>query len=95
MESFYMNTPQEWDYKQCLKIANKTARDGLGTPYPWKGYIGSHFGGVRYNGGCVKGDKWYRGEHFPLPLIDPAFEIIHVPTWGYRLIKKEEDNVST
>ena len=48
-------------------MANRTAKDGLGTPYPFRGYIGMNFGEVHYNGGCIREGKWYKGEFFPLP----------------------------
>ena len=95
MSGIFTHKVDKWDYKKCTRIANRTERDGLGTPYPWKGYIGSHYGTTRYNGGCIWEGTWYQGDCIPFPEIDPAFKIIHIPTWGYRLIKKENENVST
>lgn len=86
----YQQHPSEtWDAARCEKEANHTASDGLGTPYPFKGYIGSHYGKHRYNGGVIRDGEYYDGEIVPLPEVDDAYEIIHVPTWGYRIVKKD------
>lgn len=94
----YFVHPQEvWDKAKCSKAARHVAKDGLGTPYPWPGYIGSstsippRYGSIRYNGGCVRNGKWYEGETRPLPKIAEGFEIIHVPTWGWRIVRKESN----
>ena len=87
----YYQHPQEvWNEARCRKEANHTAKDGFGTPYPFKGYIGfSQWGKTRYNGGCIRDDCWWEGEVRPLPKVTDGFEIIYVPTWGYRIKKKE------
>lgn len=59
----------------------------MDTPYPFRGYIGNHYGAVRYNGGCTRNGVWYQGEFFRLPIVHQDYEIIHVPTWGYRIRK--------
>lgn len=87
MHTYYQNTPQVWDAKKCNRMARRTARDGLGTPYPFKGYIGSHYGRVRYNGGCLRDGQLYDGEEFPLPIIADGFSIIRIRTWGWQIIK--------
>lgn len=91
--SCYIYPAEKWDKEKCEKMAKIIAKDGLGTPYPFKGYIGSgltyggEFGTTIYNGGCVREDKWYQGEHRPLPEVAEGFEIEYVPTWGYRIKK--------
>ena len=85
----YKHSAEVWDEKKCQKMVKHRAKDGLGTPYPFKGYIGStKYGLVRYNGGCVREGKWYAGENFPLPKIPKKYKIIHVPTWGYRILPR-------
>ena len=86
-DDFFANPAKVWDAKTCKRKAGHLAKDGMGTPYPWKGYIGNYFGKTRYNGGCGKGGKWYQGEIFPLPKVAEGFEIIHVPAWGYRIVE--------
>lgn len=91
----FQNVAALWDTVKCEKMVKHTACDGLGTRYPFKGYIGSHYGPVRYNGGCVKTDEkgkeeWFQGEYFPLPIIAKGFKIIHVPTWGFRIIRENQ-----
>jgi hypothetical protein len=85
--------PQEtWDAATCAKLAKHTAKDGLGTPYPFKGYLGCplscppRFGAIRYNGGCTHDGQWYQGEFRPLPRLPAGYRIVTVPTWGWRLI---------
>lgn len=90
----YQNKAETWDAKTCEKKAKHVAKDGLGTPYPFKGYIGSStsippkYGAIRYNGGCVREGEWYQGEFFPLPNVAEGFVIQHVPNWGYRIVKE-------
>jgi hypothetical protein len=84
----YQNEAEVWDEKTCKSKANHVATDGLGTPYPFKGYIGSHYGDHRFNGGCIRDNEWWQGEHKPLPKIHKNYEIIVVPTWGSRIRKK-------
>lgn len=93
---YYICPREEWDKEQCKKIAARVVKDGLGTPYPWPGYIGSTtatggcaYGITRFNGGIQRGDKWYAGQIRELPKIAAGFEIVHIPTWGYRLKRKE------
>lgn len=88
----YQHPQEVWDAKKCEKIAKCVCKDGWGTPYPWPGYIGCStypggWGTTRYNGLCERNGNLYRGEHRPLPAVAPGFKIIHVRTWGYRLIK--------
>ena len=88
VNGFYTPTSEQWDDAKCSREARHVARDGMGTPYPWPGYIGSHYGPIRYNGGCVRDDEWFPGENRPLPEVAPGFEIVRVPTWGWRIIEK-------
>jgi len=97
MSDAYFVHPQEvWDLSTCEKKAKYTAKDGLGTPYPFKGYIGSEtsippaFGKIRYNGGCVHNGQWYEGEIRPLPSVAPGYEIVRVPRWGWQIKKCDQ-----
>jgi hypothetical protein len=93
MPKIYQHPRETWDAKQCEKAAKHVAKDGLGTPYPWPGYIGQ-YGETIYNGGCTRpreNGEWYDGENFPLPIVKPPYQIIHVSTWGYRIIRDITD----
>lgn len=93
----YQHPQETWDAKKCEKLAKRLCRDGCGTPYPWKGYLPElqNNGITRYNGGTVIADKWWQGEERQLPIVAEGFEIIHVSTWGYRIIKTPACGVST
>jgi hypothetical protein len=46
---------EQWDAAKCERMARRIAKDGMGTPYPFRGYIGSSatvggYGKTRYNG---------------------------------------------
>ena len=90
----YFTHPQEtWTPRQCELAAKRFARDGMGTRYPWPGYIGSFanpsgsgYGKIRFNGGCCHGGDWYEGEIRPLPFVAKGFKIIRVPSWGWRIV---------
>ena len=84
-EKIYKIKPEVWDEKKCRRASRRTAKDGLGTPYHFKGYIGSLFGVIRYNGGCIREGEWYNGEDRPLPIVAEGYEIVHVPTWGWQI----------
>ena len=88
----YYTFPQEvWDEKECEKRAKHLVEDGFGTPYPFRGYIGMlKYGQHRLNGGFVKNGDWYEGYIVLLPKIDDKYEIVRVPSWGYRIVKKEQ-----
>ena len=86
----FENKPEVWDAKRCAKAAKHRAADGMGTKQNRKGYIGCTtspygYGIHRYNGGCIRNGEWYQGENNPLPIIDDAYEIFHVTTWGYYI----------
>jgi len=63
---YFQHPAETWNKQKCEKIANSIAKDGLGTPYPFRGYIGSStstppkYGSVRYNGGCIRNEEWYQ-----------------------------------
>lgn len=91
---FYIHPQEVWDKEKCEKMAKRRAKDGLGTPYPFKGYIGNYlsaysgYGKIRYNGLCFRNGEWYNGEIRPLPLVADGYEIVEVPRWGYRIRRK-------
>lgn len=89
-KNLYHHPEVRWNLQACRRAAKHVAKDGLGTPYPWPGYIGNHFGSTIYNGGCVYDGHWYQGEHRSLPLVHEDYEIIHVPTWGYRIVRRKK-----
>jgi hypothetical protein len=89
------NHPQEtWSEEACKKKANRIAVDGMGTPYPFKGYIGSSasipsaYGLQRYNGGTSIDGVWYEATFRPLPKLAKGYKIINVPSWGWRIVKE-------
>lgn len=93
---YYVHPQETWDAAKCKKLANYTAKDGMGNPYHFKGYLGSsasipsRFGRTTYNGGCVRHDDWYEGEEFHFPVLAEGYEIVAVPTWGWRIKRKEK-----
>jgi hypothetical protein len=96
--NYYVHPQETWDKAECEKRAKHYASDGLGTKYPFPGYLGSsasarsRFGRTRYNGGCVIDEEWYAGEEIPFPAIHEDYEIVVVRTWGWRIRKKEKSN---
>lgn len=80
---YYVHEPENWDHERCVKESKRYHRDGCGTKMHRPGYIGQHYGKIRYNGGCIREDDWWEGEIIPLPIVSPGFVIIHVRTWGY------------
>jgi hypothetical protein len=94
VDNYYVHPEETWDEKKCAKLAKHYASDGLGTKYPFPGYLGCstsgypRFGRIRYNGGCVRNDEWYAGEEIPFPKIPESYEIVVVPSWGWQIRKK-------
>lgn len=93
---FYTHQQEIWDKAKCEKVAKHIEKDGLDTPYPFKGYIGCStvpiqyggYGRQKLNGGCVYNGVWYEGEERLLPQIDEEYEIVEIPSWGFRIKKK-------
>ena len=92
------NYPIEvWNKETCEKAAKYRAKDGLGTPYPFRGYIGSTasvpaaYGVTRFNGGTVIDGQWYEGINRPHPIVAKGFEIVSVLSWGWRIVKSPVD----
>lgn len=88
------NYPAEiWDAATCERKAKHLAKDGMGTRYPFRGYIGSSasipaaYGVTRFNGGTVVNGEWYESTCRPLPILAKGFEIVVVPSWGWRIVK--------
>jgi hypothetical protein len=80
--------PQEkWDAKKCARLAKTIAKDGLGTPYHFKGYVGNLIRKTeRYNGGTIINGEWWQGVEQTLPKLPKGYKLIMVPTWGWRLV---------
>ena len=95
MTLMYIHPREVWDEDKCEKIAKRTARDGMGTKYHFKGYIGTcagrapygGYGRVVYNGMIEREGELYHGEIRRLPRVAKGFKIIKRPTWGYQLVK--------
>jgi hypothetical protein len=92
----YQHPQEEWDAKTCEKLSKRVAKDGLGTKYPFKGYIyqgeiGHHIFGntVRYNGGCIRDGQWWQGEEWPLPKLADGYKFVYVTTWGWRIVRAD------
>lgn len=90
--------PQEtWGAAKCLKFSRRTQRDGLGTPYPFKGYLpaphpcATHGQPLRFNGGTVIDGEWYDSVMWPLPKVAEGFKWEYLCTWGYRLVKENAE----
>jgi len=83
---------EEWDVAKCKKMVNYTATDGMGTKYPFKGYIGSSasrpsaYGLEEYNGGVLIGNEHYNATYREFPSLPLGFKIVAVPSWGWRII---------
>jgi len=90
----YFHKQESWNKAKCEKMARHVAKDGLGTPYPFKGYIGADTGPyaigvtIRLNGGCVHDGVWHEAEIRPLPQVADGFEIVNVPRYGWRIVRK-------
>ena len=90
---YYIHPQKTWDAKKCERLARHTAKDGMGTKYHFKGYLGSSasipvtFGLQEYNGGCIHNGEWYKGEIRLFPKLAEGYEIVIVPSWGYRIQK--------
>ena len=81
-----------WDEATCKKLAQKVEKDGLGTPYKFKGYMGYCLPRLitRYNGGCVRNGEWYKGEYHPYPRLPKNYELRNLTSWGLVLVEKEK-----
>lgn len=89
-KNYFIKKREVWDEKLCKKLANATATDGMGTKYPFKGYVGHRVREVvvKYNGGTIIDGQWYQGVITPRPLLPKDYEFINVTSWGLRLIKQ-------
>ena len=92
----YQHPQETWDAAKCRKLAKKRWKNAFGDSMaPWPGFLPSQipsqspfqFGEHRYNGGCWRADQWWQGEEWPMPILAPGFEIIHVTSWGYRIVE--------
>jgi hypothetical protein len=84
----YTYPREKWDEKKCRKLARAIQRDGVGTPYPFRGYVGNILRKTQdYNGGTVINDEWYQGVIHLLPEIPPNFQFVMRISWGYQIIE--------
>lgn len=94
-KGYYEHPPEVWDEKKCKRLAKHVPVDAFGTKAPFSGYLGSwsvYYGGYgyqRYNGGCIRDGDWYEGEYRPLPTLAPGYKIVHVTSWGYRIVDEK------
>lgn len=93
-DNYFTHPAEVWDAKKCERVAKSRRSDSYGTKETRPGRItgsASSYPGygqtVRYNGGCVRGDKWFEGETVPLPTVPENFRFEYVPTWGTYLVK--------
>ena len=77
-----------WGPDKCARMAKRTAKDGLGTPYSFKGAVPELPTSTDYNGGTIVNGKWYQGVIYSLPILAPGFKWVRVPTWCYRIVKE-------
>ena len=77
---FFQHPVETWDTKKCLKMSRRTATDGMGTPYGFKGAVPELPKTQRFNGGCCRNGVWYPGEEFQLPILAAGFSWVYVPT---------------
>ncbi len=85
----YAYPAETWDEKKCAKMAKRIAKDGLGTPYHFRGAVPYLSTGEVYNGGTVIDGEWYQGWTRPLPILAPGYSWVRVPTWCWRIVKDE------
>ena len=79
-----------WGEAECANRAAHVAKDAMGKPFPHPGSLKGPYGAVPHSNGTIVGGEWYKGTYHPLPKLAEGYEIIYLPTWGYRLIKQEE-----
>lgn len=91
----YTYPTEVWSADKCLRFSKRYARDGMGTKYPFPGYLeqphscGRHGFPLRFNGGTVIGDEWYEAVLWPLPEVAQGFKWITEVSWGWRLVKEQ------
>ena len=85
-DDWFHVTPEKWTTEKCRKAASSCPKDAYGTRGP-KGLVpGIKNGPLRYNGGCVHGDVWYKGDVFHKPELPEGFRWEYLPSWGYKLV---------
>lgn len=84
----FRHAPETWSTAECERISKRVWKDGLGTPYPFPGYIPGPFGPQRsYNGPIERNGELWKAEYYPFPEIPSQFRIIAALSWGYRLVE--------
>ena len=91
----YVHKQEVWDDKECERKARYAPKDAWGNRPP-KGIISQsgspyvQYGKtVRFNGGCIRDEKWYEGETMPMPSIPENYEIVPLTAWGLIIRKKK------
>lgn len=89
-DKYYQHPVEKWSAEKCTKECKRLCKDGLGTPYPSKGML-PHIksGKVRYNGGIVIKDDWWKGEERYMPELAKGYKWVYIPTWCWKIIKEE------
>ena len=88
MRATYKHPQVTWTKEQCEKLAKHLHRDGLGTPYPWSGYVDHLIPSTERYNGCIEIDgELYSATERTIPIVPDGFKIIDEPSWGLRIIK--------
>jgi hypothetical protein len=95
---WYVAPQETWDKARCHKAARHLAKDGLGTPYGWRGLIqpsgciGPRYGRQCYNGGYTGPDgQYYRqGYIHPYPKLHEDYVYVHRCSWGIFIMLKAD-----
>ncbi len=83
---YYRHPRETWTKARCARFVRHLAKDGVGTPYPFRGAFVRTVGLVRYNGGTVIGETWYAGEVYYLPKVPQGYTWKQIPSWCWRLV---------
>jgi len=85
-DELYTHQVEVWDAKKCAQFSKRRSADAYGTKDPFPGWTNL------YNGGCVREEKWYKGEVIPLPEVAEGYEFIQELSWCWRLVHTETHN---
>jgi hypothetical protein len=87
----YTHPQETWDKKECAKRAKYAPANVYGDKPP-KGIIASNASSypqygqtIRFNGGTVIDEQWYKAVAVPLPSIPDTYEFVNLSSWGKRI----------